>query len=195
MSMKPRDNHRGLTFASAREWEHWLEANQESPDGVWIKVAKKDSGIKSVRYPEVLDSALCFGWIDARREAFDDEHFLQRFTPRRPRSRWSRINRDKAEQLLAEGRMRPRGLAEIESAKADGRWDAAYDSPRQIAVPDDLQRALDANPQAKSFFATLGSQNRYAILYRLQEAKKPETRARRLAKFVAMLEAEETIYP
>jgi uncharacterized protein YdeI (YjbR/CyaY-like superfamily) len=183
-----------ISFRSATEWEQWLEHNHASA-GVWIKMAKKDSGIESVRYPEVLESALCFGWIDARREALETQYFLQRFTPRRSRSKWSRINRETAERLIAEGRMRPPGLAEVDRAKADGRWEAAYEGPKNIAVPDDLQRALDARPQAKAFFAALNSQNRYAILYRLQDAKKPETRARRLAKFVAMLEAGETIYP
>jgi uncharacterized protein YdeI (YjbR/CyaY-like superfamily) len=182
-----------IPFPSSTEWEEWLEHNHASA-GVWIKMAKKDSGIESVRYPEVLESALCFGWIDARREALDERYFLQRFTPRRSRSKWSRINRETAERLIAEGRMRPAGLAEVERAKADGRWEAAYESTKNITVPDDLQRELDARPQAKAFFAELNSQNRYAILYRLQDAKKPKTRARRLAKFVAMLEAGETIY-
>jgi uncharacterized protein YdeI (YjbR/CyaY-like superfamily) len=183
-----------LSFASPAEWEAWLEANHASSDGVWIKMAKKGSGIDSVRYPEVLDSALCFGWIDARREALDEMHFLQRFTPRRARSRWSRINRDKAEKLIAEKRMRPAGLAEVQRAKADGRWAAAYEGQRTSTVPDDLRRELDARPRAAEFFAQLSSQNRYAILYRLQDAKKPETRARRLQTFVAMLEAGETLH-
>jgi uncharacterized protein YdeI (YjbR/CyaY-like superfamily) len=183
-----------IAFASQVEWEAWLEDNHGSA-GVWIKMAKKGSGIDSVRYPEVLDSALCFGWIDGRREALDDRYFLQRFTPRRPRSKWSRINREKVERLIAAGRMRPAGLAEVERAKADGRWEAAYEAQSRMTVPDDLQRELDARPKAKAFFAELGSQNRYAILYRLEDAKRPETRARRLAKFVAMLEAGETVYP
>src|SRR5438552_12969343 len=123
-------------FASAADWEDWLEDNRAASDGVWIKIAKKDSGIESVRYPEVLDSALCFGWIDGRREALDEHYFLQRFTPRRPRSRWSRINRDKAEVLVAHGRMRPAGQAEVDAAKADGRWDAAYEGQKSITVPD-----------------------------------------------------------
>jgi uncharacterized protein YdeI (YjbR/CyaY-like superfamily) len=183
-----------IYFASPAEWEEWLEGNYEST-GVWIKMAKKDSGIESVRYPEVLESALCFGWIDGRREAFDQRYFLQRFTPRQPRSRWSRINREKAERLIAEGRMRPSGLAEVARAKEDGRWQAAYEGQKASTVPDDLQRELDARPRAQASFAGLSSQNRYAILYRLHDAKRPETRARRLAKFVAMLEAGETIYP
>ena len=184
-----------IAFASEAEWERWLEANHHASDGVWVKIAKKGTGIESVRYPEVLDSALCFGWIDGRREAHDEQFFLQRFTPRRPRSRWSRINRDKAETLVAQGRMRPAGQAEVDAAKADGRWDAAYEGQKSITVPDDLERELDARPGARAFFEQLSSQNRYAILYRLNEAKRPETRARRLEKFVAMLEAGETIYP
>jgi len=184
-----------VSFASAADWEEWLENNQAVSDGVWIKIAKKGVDIKSVRYPEVLESALCYGWIDGRREALDERYFLQRLTPRRPRSRWSRINREKAERLIADGRMRPAGLAEVQQAERDGRWEAAYEGQKRIAIPDDLQHELDARPQARAFFAELSSQNRYAILYRLQEAKKPETRARRLAKFVAMLEAGETIYP
>jgi uncharacterized protein YdeI (YjbR/CyaY-like superfamily) len=187
----------GLTtifFASAADWERWLEAHHASP-GVWIKVAKKGSGIESVSTAEALEVALCFGWIDSRREALDDEYFLQRYTPRQPRGRWSRINREKVERLISEGRMRPAGLAEVERAKADGRWDAAYDGARTATVPDDLRRELDTRPAARAFFETLNSQNRYAILYRLQDAKRPETRARRLAKFVAMLEAGETIHP
>jgi uncharacterized protein YdeI (YjbR/CyaY-like superfamily) len=183
-----------IAFASAAEWEAWLEEHHAASDGVAVKIAKKGSGIASVAYPEVLDIALCFGWIDGRRNALDDRFFLQRFGPRRARSRWSKINREKAEALIAQGRMRPAGLAEVERAKADGRWDAAYAGQRAMGVPDDLQRELDARPQAAAFFAGLSSQNRYAILYRLHDAKRPETRARRLAKFVAMLEAGQTIY-
>jgi uncharacterized protein YdeI (YjbR/CyaY-like superfamily) len=177
-----------LPFASADEWEEWLEANHAQSDGVWIRMAKKSTGIESVRYPEVLESALCFGWIDGRREALDERYFLQRFTPRRPRSKWSRINREKVEQLTAAGRMRPAGLAEVERAKADGRWDAAYESQSNSTVPEDLERELDARPEARANFEKLSRQDRFAILYRLQDAKKPETRARRLADFVQMLE-------
>ena len=184
-----------ISFASGAEWEAWLEDNHAVSDGVWIKMAKKSAGVESVRYPEVLESALCFGWIDGRREALDERYFLQRYTPRRSRSKWSVINREKAERLIREGRLRPAGLAEVERAKADGRWDAAYEGQRRSAVPEDLQRELDARPRAKATFASLNSQNRYAILYRLQDAKKPETRARRLAKFVAMLEAGEKLHP
>lgn len=193
--MTADDRIRGVSFRSSAEWEEWLEEHQRESDGVWIEIAKKGTGIESVRYPEVLESALCFGWIDARREALDDRCFLQRFTPRRPASKWSKINRQTAERLIADGRMRPAGLAEVERAKADGRWERAYESQRTMTVPDDLRRELDARPEAKAFFATLSSQNRYAILYRLQDAKRPETRARRLAQFVAMLEAGQTIHP
>ncbi len=183
-----------LSFRSAAEWERWLTDNHARSEGVWIKIAKKATGIDSVRYPEVLESALCFGWIDGQRLALDEERFLQRFTPRRKRSRWSRINRDTAERLIAEGRMRPAGLSEVERARSDGRWQAAYAGPKASALPDDLLGELEARPEAKESFEGLSSQNRYAILYRLEEAKRPETRARRLAKFIAMLEAGESIH-
>ena len=184
-----KESKPSVAFGSAAEWEQWLEEHHAEPEGVWIQIAKKDTGIESVRYPEVLESALCFGWIDARREALDERRFLQRFTPRRTASRWSKINCQTAERLIAEGRMRPAGLAEVERAKADGRWERAYESQRTMAVPEDLQRELDARPEAKALFETLSSQNRYSILYRLHDAKRPETRARRLAQFVEMLEA------
>lgn len=184
-----------LAFASLAAWERWLAENHAQSTGVWVKIAKQGTGIESVRYPEVLDGALCFGWIDGRREALDEQYFLQRFTPRRPRGRWSQINREKVERLAAESRMRPAGLAEVERAKADGRWEAAYAGQKTMSVPEDLQRELDTRPEARAFFAQLSSQNRYAILYRLHDAKRPDTRARRLEKFVAMLEAGETIYP
>jgi uncharacterized protein YdeI (YjbR/CyaY-like superfamily) len=184
-----------LRFSCAREWEDWLERNHASCAGVWIEIAKQGTGIESVRYPEVLDSAICFGWIDARRGALDERRFLQRFTPRRSRSRWSRVNRDKAEALIAASRMRPAGLAEVEAARGDGRWQAAYESQARAAVPDDLAAALADSPRASAAFAALSSQNRYSILYRLDEARRPETRRRRLEKFLAMLEAGETIHP
>jgi len=183
------------SFASAAEWRVWLQENHASAAGVWISIAKASTGIESVRYPEVLEHAICFGWIDGRRERLDDERFLQRFTPRRARSPWSRINREKAELLTEQGLMAPAGLEQVESAKADGRWERAYASQRTATVPDDLQRELDARPAAAAAFATLSSQNRYAILYRLEQARKPETRARRLAEYVRMLEAGETLHP
>jgi uncharacterized protein YdeI (YjbR/CyaY-like superfamily) len=181
-------------FPEPKDLEAWLEENHDSSDGLWLKIARKGSGEHSVSYAEALEVALYFGWIDSQKRSFDEKHFLQRFTPRRPRGRWSRINREKAEVLLAAGRMRPTGTAEVESAKADGRWEAAYEGQGTAKVPSDLQRELDANNTAAEFFASLDSANRYAILYRLQEAKKPETRERRLRKFVAMLERGEKIH-
>ena len=154
------DDLRQHEFASSAEWERWLERNHARSEGLWIRMAKRDTGIDSVRYPEVLDSALCFGWIDGRREALDERYFLQRFTPRRSRSRWSRINRERAEWLIADERMRPAGFTEVQLAQADGRWEAAYDGQRTSTVPDDLQRELDARPRARASFAELNSQNR-----------------------------------
>jgi uncharacterized protein YdeI (YjbR/CyaY-like superfamily) len=183
-----------LLFASPPELEAWLEENNASSTGLWLKIAKKGSGIASVDYAQALELALCFGWIDSQKRGLDEKHFLQRFTPRRPRGKWSQINREKAEALIASGAMRPAGLAEVEAAKADGRWDAAYAGQRTAEVPDDLRRELDRNPVAAEFFATLSGANRYAILYRLDDAKKPETRERRLRKFVAMLGRGETIH-
>jgi uncharacterized protein YdeI (YjbR/CyaY-like superfamily) len=181
-------------FATPAELETWLEENHGSSQGVWLKIAKKGANEPSVTYAEALELALCFGWIDSQKRGFDDRHFLQRFTPRRPRGRWSKINREKAERLIDAGKIRPAGLAEVEAAKADGRWEAAYEGQRRAVVPPDLQRELDANPKAAAFFASLDSANRYAIVYRLDDAKKPETRERRLRKFVAMLERGEKIH-
>jgi len=181
-------------FADPEELKAWLEENGDSCDGAWLKIAKKGTGKRSVTYAEALEVALCFGWIDSQKRGFDEEYFLQRFTPRRPRGRWSKINREKAEALIAARRMRPAGLAEVEAAKADGRWDAAYEGQRTARVPADLRRELDASPTASAFFAGLNSANRYAIVYRLEEAKKPETRERRLRRFVAMLERGEKIH-
>jgi len=183
-----------LLFATPPDLEAWLEVNFEESDGLWLKIAKKGAPEPSVTYAEALEVALCFGWIDSQKRGLDETHFLQRFTPRRPRGRWSRINRDKAEGLIAAGAMRPAGLTEVEAAKADGRWEAAYEGQRTAKVPEDLQRELDSNQAAREFFAGLDSANRYAIVYRLNDAKKPETRERRLRKFVAMLERGEKIH-
>jgi uncharacterized protein YdeI (YjbR/CyaY-like superfamily) len=183
-----------LPFASATQLETWLEEHHAGSEGLWVKIAKKDSGVASVTYAEALELALCFGWIDSQKRGFDDSFFLQRFTPRRPRGKWSQINRKKAEELIGAGAMRPAGLAEVEAAKADGRWEAAYAGQRSAQVPADLQRELDRNRAAREFFATLDSANRYAILYRLEDAKRAETRERRLEKFVAMLERGEKIH-
>ncbi|WP_049557923.1 YdeI/OmpD-associated family protein [Nonomuraea sp. SBT364] len=184
-----------IAFPSQAAFEKWLEAEHDVSPGLWLKIAKKDSGIPSVSYSEALDVALCFGWIDGQKAKFDAEHWLQRFTPRKPRSRWSQVNCGRVEQLIAGGAMRPAGLAQIEKAKADGRWDAAYASPRTATVPDDLQAALDADPAAAEFFATLDKANRFAILYRVGDAKRPATRAARIEKFVAMLREHKKIYP
>jgi uncharacterized protein YdeI (YjbR/CyaY-like superfamily) len=183
-----------VLFASPGELEAWLEEHGGEPDGLWLKIAKKGAPEPSVTYAEALDLALRFGWIDSQKRGLDETHFLQRFTPRRPRGRWSRINREKAEALIAAGEMRPAGLAQVEAAKADGRWEAAYEGQRTARVPDDLQRELDASPAAREFFASLDSANRYAVIYRLDDAKKPETRERRLRKFLAMLERGEKIH-
>jgi uncharacterized protein YdeI (YjbR/CyaY-like superfamily) len=190
----PSDELPVLLFAGPADLEAWLDEHHESADGVWLKIAKKGAPEPSVTYGEALEVALCFGWIDSQKRGLDETHFQQRFTPRRPRGRWSQINRGKAEALIAAKRMRPTGLAEVEAAKADGRWEAAYEGQKSAKVPPDLQRELDANPAAAKFFASLDSANRYAILYRLDEAKKPETRERRLRKFVAMLERKETLH-
>jgi uncharacterized protein YdeI (YjbR/CyaY-like superfamily) len=181
-------------FADVGEMEAWLEESHETSEGIWLKIAKKGAAEPSVTYAEALELALCFGWIDSQKRGFDDQHFLQRFTPRRPRGRWSKINREKAEALIKSGKMRPGGLAEVEAAKADGRWEAAYAGQRTAKVPPDLQEELDANPLAAGFFASLDSANRYAIIYRLGEAKTPETRERRLKKFLAMLGRGEKIH-
>lgn len=183
------------SFKTAKAWETWLERHHATSEGVWIQFAKKDSGIASAAYPESVEVALCFGWIDGLRRAHDAEYFLQRFTPRRPRSQWSKLNRERAERLIAAGRMREAGLRQVDAARADGRWEAAYAGPREIEVPDDLLRALEQDRRAKASFAVLSSRNRYAILYRVGEAKRPETRARRIAQFVEMLARGETLYP
>jgi uncharacterized protein YdeI (YjbR/CyaY-like superfamily) len=183
-----------VAFASPEAFAAWLDEHHATSDGIWLKFAKKASGVASVRYPEAVELSLAYGWIDGQVRRFDDDFYLQRFTPRRARSRWSKINRAKAEAMIAAGAMKPAGLAEVERAKADGRWDAAYDSPSTATVPPDLQAALDANRAAAEAFAGLNASNRYAILHRVQDAKKPETRARRIATFVAMLERGERLH-
>ena len=185
-----------LPFATTQDWEAWLREHHETATGgVWIKFARKASGIPTVTYRDALQVALRFGWIDGQARSHDESWYLQRFTPRRARSIWSKRNRDFATALIEAGEMEPAGLREVERAKADGRWDAAYDAPSTATVPDDLKAALDANPAAAEFFAGLDGRNRYAILHRVQTAKRPETRARRIETFVAMLEAGEKIYP
>ncbi|MDR6426911.1 uncharacterized protein YdeI (YjbR/CyaY-like superfamily) [Variovorax paradoxus] len=184
-----------IECSSAAAWERWLKRHHATAAGVWLRIAKKDSGIASIDHPAALEEALCWGWIDGQRKSEDAQYFLQRFTPRTARSTWSKINRDKALELIDQGRMQPAGLAEVERARADGRWHAAYDAQSVATVPPDLQAALDANPKAAAFFATLDSRNRYAVLFRTQGAKKPETRAKRIAQFVEMLAKGEKIHP
>jgi uncharacterized protein YdeI (YjbR/CyaY-like superfamily) len=183
-----------LLFADEAAWEAWLAKNYATSDGVWLQFAKKDTGYTSVNYAQALDVALCYGWIDGQSRKYDEIYYLQRFTPRRARSMWSQINREKVAKLIAEGRMREPGQREIDRAKADGRWDAAYPSPSQITEPDDLLTALEANPAAKAFYATLNKTNRYAILIQVTTAKKPETRANRIAKFITMLAEGKKLY-
>ncbi|WP_443073354.1 YdeI/OmpD-associated family protein [Streptomyces sp. NBC_01451] len=184
-----------VDFPSAEAFEAWLGENHATSPGIWLKLRKKSPGIVALNYAQALDVALCYGWIDGQKAAFDDQWWLQRFTPRRPRSKWSKVNCGKVAVLIEQGRMRPQGLAEIDRAKADGRWEAAYDSARTATVPDDLAAALTADPAAAASFETLDRQNRYAILYRLQDAKRPETRARRIETYVAMLAKGEKLLP
>jgi uncharacterized protein YdeI (YjbR/CyaY-like superfamily) len=184
-----------VPFVSALAWEAWFTEQHEISDGLWLKIAKKETGIASVSYSEALDVALCFGWIYGKKNKHDQIYWLQLFTPRRPTSRWSQINCGRVVALIEQNRMRPAGLRQVEAANADGRWEAAYGGSATIAVPDDLQRALDQNEPAHEFFATLSRTNRYAILYRLHDAKRPETRARRLEQFMAMLNEGKKIYP
>ena len=184
-----------IPFGSRSAWETWLEKHHSASEGLWLKISKKGSGIESVSYPEAVEAALCYGWIDGQSNRFDDDYWLQRFTPRKSRSKWSRVNRDKVTRLIEQGSIRPAGLLEVERAKADGRWEAAYEPPSTATVPEDLRRGLDENPEAAEFFATLDSANRYAILYQIQDAKRPGTRARRIEKFVALLKERKKPYP
>ncbi|MDD3826984.1 MAG: YdeI/OmpD-associated family protein [Anaerolineae bacterium] len=182
-----------IQFESAQAWEAWLAENHDAAPGLWLKLAKKNSGIDSVSYREAVDVALCYGWIDSQARSFDEDFYLQRFTPRKARSPWSRINRERATALMEQGRIRPAGLREIERAREDGRWDRAYEPQSAAGVPEDLQQALDQNPRAKEFFEGLTASQRYSFLYRIQDAKRPETRARRIAQYVAMLDEGKTL--
>jgi uncharacterized protein YdeI (YjbR/CyaY-like superfamily) len=182
------------TFDSAGDWLDWLGEHHTTSSGIWIQFAKKGSGVSSVTYREALDAALRHGWIDAQKDSLDATYWLQRFVPRGPRSKWSRINRDRALELIDQGLMTPAGLLKVQQAQADGRWDVAYEPASTITVPDDLRAALDAEPAAAAFFLTLSSQNRYAVLYRVHDAKRPATRAKRIATFVAMLAEGKTLH-
>ncbi len=193
--MKKADNFPIISFETQQDWERWLTEHHTIIDGIWLKIAKKDAGILSVNYAEALESALCYGWIDGQKASFDDTYWLQKFTPRRTKSIWSKVNCNKAMALIAEGKMQPAGIRQVELAKADGRWESAYESQSKIAIPDDFQKELDNNPKAKEFITTLNSVNRYAILFRIQTAKKPETRSARINKFIEMLSNNQKIYP
>jgi uncharacterized protein YdeI (YjbR/CyaY-like superfamily) len=184
-----------LPFESQQAWRKWLQAHYAKSPGIWLKIAKKGSGEPTVSYDEALEEALCYGWIDGQKRPLDESYWLQKFTPRRAKSVWSKRNVGKAEALIAAGHMHAAGQAEVDAAKADGRWKAAYHSQSTITVPDDLQKALLAHPKANEFFITLNGVNRYAILYRVTTVKKPETRAAKIEKFITMLEAGQKIYP
>jgi len=181
-------------FRNAKAFEAWLKKHHASSDCLWLQIAKKGADQPSVTYAEAVEIALCWGWIDGHKKSLDDQHFLQRFTPRRVRSIWSKINVDKVAALVEAGRMQPAGQAQVDAARADGRWAKAYDGARTATVPDDLQAALDATPAAKAFFATVNASNRYAVLWRVQTAVKPETRAKRIAQLVEKLARGELLH-
>ena len=185
-----------LDVATAEDWERWLDAHHADTDeGVWLVLRKKAAATAdSLTYVQAVEVALCFGWIDGQGKKHDDESRVQRFTPRRKRSVWSKINVARAERLIGEQRMRPAGLAEIERAKADGRWARAYDSPSTAEVPEDFLAALEQHPKAKAFFATLNKRNTYPVVHRLQTAAKPETRAKRLQAMIEMFERGEKFF-
>ncbi|WP_158749445.1 YdeI family protein [Acidobacterium sp. S8] len=184
-----------IAFPNQKAWEKWLKPNHQASPGIWLKLARKASVTASITYAEALEVALCYGWIDGQKRSLSDEAWLQKFTPRGKKSIWSKINREKVSALIESGRMQPAGLAEIDRARKDGRWDQAYDSPSTATVPPELQKALNQSPRAKKFYATLESRNRYAILWRIQTAKKPETRAKRIALCIEMLENGEKFHP
>ncbi len=184
-----------VSFKSAKAWAAWLEKNHRTSTGVWMKIAKKGVTPPSVSYAEALEQALCYGWIDGQKRPFDDRNWLQRFVPRTSRSLWSQVNREKAEALIATRRMQPAGEEAIKAAKKNGRWESAYAGSKGVTVPEDLQAALEANPEAKTFFETLDHTNRYAVLWRIQTVKKAETRARKIAQYVEMLARKEKLHP
>ena len=187
-------DEQAVAFDTAAAWRAWLAEHHSQASGIWLRLAKPSARQRTLSYAEALDEALCFGWIDAQTRGLDDAYWLKRFTRRKPASKWSKINTQKAEALIAAGRMHPTGLAEVERARADGRWESAYAGSRTMAVPDDLQAALDASPEAAAFYTTISSQNRYAILYRVATVKRPETRARKIAQYVRMLEEHQTLH-
>lgn len=184
-----------LTFPSAAEWEAWLAAHHQVSPGVWLRIAKQAAPEPTVSYTDAVTVALCYGWIDGQKGRLDDAYWRQRFTPRKPGSRWSKVNADRAAALIEAGLMKPAGLREVAAAKADGRWERAYPPQSAATVPDDLAAALAADEEAAAFFATLDSANRYAVLYRIADAKRPQTRARRIAAYVAMLHDHRKLHP
>jgi uncharacterized protein YdeI (YjbR/CyaY-like superfamily) len=190
-------NHKGLpvlAFQSREYWDAWLNQHAVSSSGVWLKFAKKSSGVSSVSKIEAIETALAHGWIDGQLDGFDEQYWLVRFTPRGAKSKWSRLNRDTAERLIAQGIMGGRGLVEVEKAKSDGRWNAAYEPQSSAKVPEDFRDTLEQHPRAKAFFETLKGANRYAIIYRINDAKNAKTRATRIEKFISMLELGQTIH-
>jgi uncharacterized protein YdeI (YjbR/CyaY-like superfamily) len=193
--MKNSDTLATMSFETQQDWEAWLKENHTEISGIWLKIAKKGTLTPSVSYAEALDSALCYGWIDGQKAAFDDKYWLQKFTPRTAKSIWSKINCGKAEALIADGRMQPEGLRQVELARSDGRWERAYESQSKITIPADFQSELDKNLKAQDFFNTLDSANRYAFLFRIHAAKKPETRSAKIKKFVEMLELQQKLHP
>lgn len=193
--MKNSDNLEIMSFDTQQDWEAWLKEHHADTKGVWLKISKKGASSPSVSYAEALDGALCYGWIDGQKAPFDDKYWLQKFTQRGARSIWSKVNCDKATALIAEGRMQPAGLRQVELARSDGRWDSAYESQSKVTVPGDFQRELDKNQKAKDFFNTLNSANRYAFLFRIHTAKKPETRSARIQKFIEMLSQHQKLHP
>ena len=182
-------------LASQEAWAAWLGKNHVASKGVWLRIAKKSAGVATVSYPQAVDGALCYGWIDGQKRSDDEDYWLQRFTPRSQKSIWSKINREKALGSIERGLMKEAGLREVERAQQDGRWEDAYDSPRSATISADFQAALDQAPEARAFFAGLESRNRYAVLFRIQTARKPETRAKRIKQFVEMLSRQEKLHP
>jgi len=197
--MKPASTTPGdlpiIMFAQPQDWAAWLDKSHTTSAGLWLQIAKKSSGISSISYDEALEVALCYGWIDGQKKSYDETSWLQKFTPRSPKSIWSKINREKAQKLIENGQMKPAGLKAVEAAQQDGRWQAAYDPQSTMTVPADLQAELDKSAEAQAFFTRLDSRNRYAILHRIHTAKKAETRARRIQQFIEMLARQEKLYP
>lgn len=193
--MKSTDSYQIISFENLQNWESWLQEHHLDTKGIWLKIAKNGSRILTVSYQEALECALCYGWIDSQKGALDEQFWLQKFTRRGPKSGWSKINCEKVEALIIAGKMKASGMLQVEQAKADGRWASAYESQSRMSVPDDFQNELDKNQKAQEFFKTLNSVNRYAFLYRIQTAKRPETRIARIQKFIEMLERSEKIHP